>query len=68
VSAQCDPERILSDFKSYATRALRKSGLLSNPLTPWARHGSTLYLWKEGDVAKAIEYLVLAQGNELFRF
>jgi len=33
----------------------------------WARHGSTIYLWKERDVAKAIEYVMLGQGDELFR-
>ena len=31
------------------------------------RHGSTVYLWKERDVAKAIEYVMLGQGEDLFR-
>ena len=31
---------------------------------PWSRHGSTIYLWKDEDVAKAIEYVVLGQGEE----
>ena len=67
VSAMLKPEPILSAFKSYATRALRNGGLLSVQIKPWARHGSTIYLWKEQDVAKAIEYVVLGQGKELFR-
>ena len=61
VSALSDPEPILDAFKSYSTRALRRSGLLSIRVKPWARHGSTIYLWKERDVAKALEYVLLGQ-------
>ena len=67
VSAMQKPEPILDAFKSYSTRALRRAGLLSPAVKPWARHGSTIYLWKERDVAKAIEYVVLGQGDELFK-
>jgi hypothetical protein len=63
VSAMCEPEPILDAFKSYATRALRRAGLLNGRIKPWARHGSTIYLWKERDVAKAIEYVLLGQGD-----
>ena len=61
------PEPVLDSFKSYATRALRREGLLSITVKPWARHGSTIYLWKERDVAKAIEYVLLGQGDDLFK-
>lgn len=54
-------------FKAYATRALRKGKLIPGKVKPWARHGSTVYLWKERDVARAIEYAMLSQGNDLFR-
>jgi len=67
VSAMHKLEPILDAFKSYSTRALRRSGLLSPSVKPWARHGSTIYLWKERDVAQAIEYVVLGQGDELFK-
>jgi len=67
VTAMQKPEPVLDSFKSYATRALRKNELLSRSVKPWARHGSTIYLWKERDVAKAIEYVLLGQGDELFR-
>jgi len=67
VTAMQKPEPVLDSFKSYATRALRKNELLSRSVKPWARHGSTIYLWKERDVAKAIEYVRLGQGDELFR-
>jgi REP element-mobilizing transposase RayT len=67
VTAITKPEPVLDSFKAYATRKLRTEGLLSASVKPWARHGSTVYLWKERDVAKAIEYVMLSQGDELFR-
>jgi REP element-mobilizing transposase RayT len=67
VSAIQKPEPVLSAFKSYSTRGLRRAGLLSTEVKPWARHGSTIYLWKEQDVAKAVAYVLLSQGDELFR-
>ena len=66
VTAMCRPEPVLDAFKSYSTRALRGRGLIGAHQKPWARHGSTIYLWKERDVAKAIEYVMLSQGDELF--
>jgi len=67
VSAMQDPEPILEAFKAYATRALRRAKLMPSTVKPWVRHGSTVYLWKEKDVAKAIEYVLLGQGDDLFR-
>ena len=67
VTALQEPEPSLEAFKSYSTRALRRAGVISQTLKPWVRHGSTIYLWKERDVAKAIEYVMLSQGDELFR-
>ena len=63
VSALREPEPILDAFKSYATRALRQAGLMSARVKPWARHGSTIYLWKERDVDKTVEYVLLGQGD-----
>jgi REP element-mobilizing transposase RayT len=67
VTASREPEGILEAFKSYSTRALRKAKVISQSLKPWIRHGSTVYLWKERDVAKAMEYVMLGQGDDLFR-
>ena len=60
-----DNEPILDAFKSYSTRTLRRSGLLNVKVKPWARHGSTIYLWKERDVEKAVEYVLLGPDGEL---
>ena len=67
VTALREPEALLEAFKSYSTRALRRANLISETFKPWIRHGSTIYLWKERDVAKAVEYVMLSQGDELFR-
>jgi REP element-mobilizing transposase RayT len=67
VSALSAPEPILDAFKSYSTRALRKTGLVDKKIKPWARHGSTIYLWKEDDVARAVAYVVLGQDGPFSR-
>src|SRR3984893_2168399 len=67
VSAMCKLEPILDALKAYATRALRRAGLITLETKPWSRHGSTIYLWTEKDAAKAIEYVMVGQDDELFR-
>jgi REP element-mobilizing transposase RayT len=67
VSAACKPEPVLNAFKAYATRCLRKEGLTAGNLTPWARHGSTPYLWTERDIERAINYVLYGQGEALFK-
>jgi REP element-mobilizing transposase RayT len=63
LSAMCKPEPVLGAFKAYATRALRRAGLIGLNAKPWSRHGSTVYLWTEKDVAKAIEYVMARQSD-----
>jgi REP element-mobilizing transposase RayT len=67
VTAMQEPEPVLDAFKAYATRSLRRAKLMATNVKPWVRHGSTIYLWKERDVAKAIKYVMLGQGDDLFR-
>lgn len=67
VTAMQEPEPVLDAFKAYATRSLRRAKLMATNIKPWVRHGSTIYLWKESDVASAIEYVMLGQGDDLFR-
>jgi len=63
VFAACKPEKVLNDFKTYATRALRREGLISEDQKVWSRHGSTRYKWSDDDVASAVEYVVFQQGE-----
>ena len=66
VYAPCKPEHVMDSFKSYATRKLREVGLLGAGIRPWARHGSTRYLWTEEEVRRAIDYVKYGQGDEPF--
>ena len=64
VSARKKPEPILNAFQAYSTRKLRERGLLALDVKPWSRHGSTIYLWSDEDVFKAIEYVMSGQGGD----
>lgn len=68
VAARARPEKIIEAFKSYATRRLKKEGLISADIKVWSRHGSTRYLWKEGSVAAAIDYVLYCQDEEIPEF
>lgn len=68
VSARAKPEPILQAFQAYATRKLRREGLLPVTVKPWSRHGSTPYLWKERHVERAIDYVLYDQGDDLPSF
>ncbi|HEV7799059.1 MAG TPA: transposase [Pyrinomonadaceae bacterium] len=66
ISSACKPEPILNALKAYATRKLQQAQLISVGTKPWARHGSTRYLWKERHVEKAMNYVLYGQGDDAF--
>jgi REP element-mobilizing transposase RayT len=68
VEAETVPERVMNDFKVYASRALNRLGLDEPNRRRWARHGSTRWLWKPEDVAAAIQYVVAKQGEAMSVF
>ena len=51
------PEAMLGDFKRYATRRLRESGLIDATRLVWAEHGSTRYLWELDDIESCCRYV-----------
>jgi len=65
VSAPCKPEKVMSDFKAYSSRALTRAGFESSDRKRWARHGSTQYLWNDESVASAVQYVVAEQGEPM---
>ncbi len=66
VSAGCKkPGIVLNAFKANATRQLRQDGFWEHPSSPWADKGSKRRLWNERSVAKAIDYVLNGQGNDL---
>ena len=65
VSAQKKPERIVNEFKAYATRKLREKNLVEIEKKVWSRGKSRRYLWKPKNVERAIDYVLFGQGNEI---
>lgn len=65
VSSGRAPERVLNDFKAYATRRMREAGVLECGAEPWSHHGSTRYLNTEDSFAEAVHYVLCEQGEPL---
>ena len=57
MSGDADPDKIMMDFKAYATRRLRESGELEQDRPVWTESGSTRFLWTETSLSAAIEYV-----------
>ncbi len=68
VEAETRPERIMNEFKSYASRALNSLGSEGSDRRRWARHGSTRWLWKDEDVRQALQYVIEEQGEPMALF
>jgi hypothetical protein len=68
VEAEIPPEKVMNDFKAYASRALNRLGGEKGCQKRWARHGSARRLWKDQDVRDAIHYVVEEQGEPIAVF
>lgn len=66
VSKAVRPEKIVNDFKAYATRRLRQEYCFSATAKIWTRGASTRYLWKPLHVAAAVDYVLYSQGDVPF--
>ena len=60
VQADVKPEKLMNDFKAYASRRLSESGDPSRKR--WARHGSTVWLFDDQSARNAVRYVVESQG------
>ena len=68
VEAELPPERVMHDFKTYASRRLNRMRLDGPSRKRWARHGSTRWLWKPQHVSAAIQYVIAEQGDAMSVF
>ena len=68
VEAEARPEKVMNDFKSYASRRLNGLELDAAVSKRWARHGSTRWLWNREHVSAAIRYVVDEQGDPMAVF
>lgn len=65
VQASTNPEKVMNDFKSYASRALNRAGYEHNKRKRWARHGSTKYIWNVESLERVIHYVLHEQGDPM---
>ena len=65
VAGDAKPERMMNEFKAYATRALNRLQPGDESRIRWTRHGSTRWLNTEDSVRRAIEYTVFEQGEPM---
>jgi REP element-mobilizing transposase RayT len=68
VEAEARPEKIMNEFKAYASRALNQWKAGGSGRKRWARHGSTRWLWKDEDVRHALKYVIEEQGEAMALF
>ena len=68
LEAEVPPEKVMNDFKVYASRALNRLKGEEGCRRRWVRHGSTRWLWKDQDVREAIRYVVEEQGKPMAIF
>jgi REP element-mobilizing transposase RayT len=68
VTANDKPEKVMADFKAYASRRLKERTGEPADRKRWTQHGSTRYLWHEEQVAAKVEYVLNGQGEPMGRF
>jgi REP element-mobilizing transposase RayT len=68
VEAEAQPEKIMNDFKSYASRKLNHLKCDTPNRKRWAHHGSTQWLFEDEIVRQAIRYVVDEQGEPMAVF
>jgi REP element-mobilizing transposase RayT len=68
VEGEAPPEKVMNDFKSYASRCLNRLHPEEGDRKRWARHGSTRWLWKREQVSAALCYVVDEQGEPMALF
>lgn len=65
VSASAMPEKVMIDFKAWASRRLREAFGEDVDRDRWTQHGSTRYLWNEIALAEKIVYVLDGQGERM---
>ena len=63
ISADSTPEAVMRILKARATRLLHERRAIRGHMKPWSRHGSTIYLWNEKQLADACNYVMEYQGS-----
>lgn len=65
VTADATPERVMSDFKAYASRCIRKAFREDGDRDRWTQHGSTRWLNRPDELEACISYTLDQQGEPM---
>jgi REP element-mobilizing transposase RayT len=57
------PERVMTELKTWSTRALKSIESLGRRTKFWTVHGSTRYLWNDRSVHDASRYVLFGQDR-----
>lgn len=68
VEGDAKPEKMMNEFKAYASRGLNRVSCDATACRRWARHGSTRWLWRREDVQRAVRYVIEGQGASMALF
>ena len=68
VTAARKPEKVMADFKAWASRRLREACGESADRDRWTQHGSTRYLNTQASLDAAVAYVVDEQGETMAYF
>ena len=56
---------MMDTSKQYCTRRMREAGVCGASEKVWSRHGSTIHLWTDNQVADVVRYVLAGQGEPL---
>jgi REP element-mobilizing transposase RayT len=62
---EADPDKVIGDFKAYATRRMRREGLVSETQRIWTAKGSRRPIWDEDGLWRVVNYIDHGQGPDL---
>jgi REP element-mobilizing transposase RayT len=68
VTPAVPPEKVMADFKAWASRRLREAFAEDTDRDRWTQHGSTRYLWTDAALENEIVYVLDRQGEPLARY
>lgn len=67
VHAESLPEKVMSDFKAYASRRLKTELGEDDVRSRWTQHGSTQYLFSTDAIEAKVKYVLDEQGEPMER-
>lgn len=68
ITAECKPEKVMTDLKAWASRRLREAFTENADRDRWTEHGSTRWLNSDEALQAAVQYTLHEQGEPMERY